>query len=358
MKELIFILALLWPLCKVPAKTKLEQSKESKIKALADHKNAFISMSDKIRDPFIMKGPDGQYYMTGTTAGSFWGETVGVKIWKSNDLCEWEDLGYVWTLDGDGKDSWYFNRPPAKSNKPAKHPYAVWAPEIHYLNGTWWLTVSRNGGGNGLLKSTTGNVFGPYEEVLHYDKGIDSHLFSDGDDVYYTYGYQQLAKMTPDMSGIQDTKFTALQLPGKHDLGYEGILIIKIEDQYVYIASGRYGYEPTSTYDLYYSVSQNIYDGYSPRRMAIKNAGHGNLIQDPEGKWWATAFDHEFTDDWCCWLVPIDIKVVDDDVIFEVLDERFRPTEEDQKVVRELSVTGPPEEWKGKAWWWRPEGGN
>lgn len=64
------------------------------------------------------------------------------------------------------------------------------------MNDTWWITVSRNGGGNGLLKSITGTINGPYEETnIHYNEGIDSHLFCDGDNHYYAFGSNKIGLM-------------------------------------------------------------------------------------------------------------------------------------------------------------------
>ena len=188
---------------------------------------------------------------------------------------------------------------------------------------------------------------------------IDSHLFQDVDgSIYYCWQGDFIAKMKPDMSGLAEAK-TTLQHDGKHQMGYEGILILKVGDKYLHIASGRYGYEPTDTYDLYYAVSKNLYGPYGKRRMALKNAGHGNLFQDNEGRWWCTAFDHEFFDkdmkNWSLWLVPVEIEETVDDVLIRSLDPRFQPSEEDQKAVKELSKSGPPVEWEGKAHWWRPK---
>lgn len=44
----------------------------------------------------------------------------------------------------------------------------------YYFTGT---TAGTSWGGNGLLKSVSGKIQGPYKETgVHYDKGIDSHL--------------------------------------------------------------------------------------------------------------------------------------------------------------------------------------
>ena len=331
-----------------------EYSLNKKLDLLKQHNHAFITMGDTIRDPFITCGPDGNYYLTGTTADSNWGDTIGVKVWKSTILCDWKSLGFVWQLYKDGKNGWFFNRPSHKIG--AKNPYAVWAPELHFMNDTWWITVSRNGGGNGLLKSITGTINGPYEGTnIHYNEGIDSHLFCDGENHYYAFGSNKIGLMDNKIDSICKNQFVDLKVPGKHPMGYEGIFLIKYADKFLWIASGRYGYEPTNTYDLYYSVSDSLMQGYAPRRMMIKNAGHGSIVCDKNGNWWCTAFDHEYTEHWCCWLVPINIKEVSGDIIIEVLDERFRPTDLDQEVVRRLSKTGIPKEWKGKKFWWRPQ---
>jgi hypothetical protein len=189
---------------------------------VASHKEAFQILDEKVRDPFIGRGPDDVYYLTGTTAGSHWGDTVGIR--------------------------------------PS----------------------------------------------------------------------------------------------GKHELGYEGVLLKKIGDKYLLIASGRYAYELTDTYDLYYCVAESLEGPYGPRRMAIKNAGHGNLFQDHHGRWWSTAFDHEFIESenrWTPWLVPINVIDTGDDLRIEVLDKRFRPTPEDQKRIAELNRTGVPTGREGKKPW-------
>ncbi len=323
---------------------------------LERHDHAFQALAERIRDPFVTLGPDGYYYVTGTTAGSHWGEQIGIRVWRSENLAEWEDLGFVWDLHKDGKaqGSWHFEQP--IRNPQFKNPYAVWAPEIHYLNGTWWIPHCLNVGGHGLLKSTSGKPEGPYIALDPIQRTqIDSHLFQEADGTtYYCYQADYIAKMDEDMEKIVED-FHKLEHDGNHPLGYEGVLILKIEDFYLHIASGRYGYEPTNTYDLFYAVSKELYGPYGERRKMIKRAGHGNLFQDKQGRWWSTAFDHQMTDEWSLWLVPIEIEITEDDVLVHVKDERFRPDAEDEEVVRKLSKSGIPEKWKNKVPWWRPE---
>ncbi len=327
---------------------------------LASHDKAFLVFNERIRDPFILKGPDDHYYLTGTTAGSHWGETIGIRLWRSANLIEWQDLGFVWDLYKDGKSqgSWHFDQP--LRNPDFKNPRAIWAPEVHYLNGTWWLPHCMNIGGHGLLKSVSGKPEGPYQALPPIQKRlIDAHLYQENGETYYLWQADWYAKMDDEMLGLIDEP-RQFAHDGKHPMGYEGVLLLKIGAKYVFVASGRYGYEPTNTYDLYYAVSDTLEGPYGKRRMAIKNAGHGNLFQDHEGRWWSTAFDHEYIHPgnpkrWNVWLVPIEIQETHRDVLFHVKDSRFRPNEEDHAFVKHLARAGIPKEWEGKSPWWRPE---
>ena len=357
-KKILFISALVLTAGLSAQKSKI-LTPDEKLELIKSHDTAFQALNARVRDPFVHLGPDGYYYLTGTTAGSHWGDTIGIYLWKSKDLANWEEMGFVWNLHIDGKKnkSWHFEQPIKRPE--FKNPLAVWAPEIHYMNGTWWIPHCLNVGGHGLLKSTTGKPEGPYEVVDPVQlKRIDAHLFKDTDEtVYYCYQADMIAKMAPDMLSIVEEP-RKLQHDGNHPMGYEGVFILKFDDKYLFIASGRYGYEPTNTYDLYYGVSKDVYGPYGKRRMAIKNAGHGNLFQDKDGKWWSTAFDHVYfdkgMDKWSLWLVPIDIEVTDDDILFHVKDSRFAPTQEDHDVVKQLSIDGVPAEWEGKSPWWYP----
>ena len=333
---------------------------EEKFEKVDAHAEAFQALNERVRDPFVLNGPDGYFYMTGTTAGTHWGDTVGVRLWRSKNLAEWEDFGFVWKLfeDDTAQRSWHFDQ--SSKFTDSKNPKAIWAPEIHFLNGNWWIPHCLNGGGHGLLKSTTGSPSGPYVALPSIAlKGIDSHLFQDDDDsTYYLWQSDMIAKMEPDMESLAESP-SQLKHDGKHRLGYEGILLLKIGGKYLHIASGRYGYEPSDTYDLYYAVSRNLRGPYGKRRMALKNAGHGNLFQDHQDRWWCTAFDHEFVSEhmekWSLWLVPLEIEETEDDLLIRSKDPRFQPAEEDQQVVSELARSGPPREWKGKVPWWRPK---
>jgi len=87
-------------------------------------------METPLRDTSLCRGPEGTWYLTGTVE-PFWAYNEGIKLWKSNDLVRWEPLGFVWKY---GASPWHEKY--LKAKKP------LWAPEVHYLKGTFWLTYS------------------------------------------------------------------------------------------------------------------------------------------------------------------------------------------------------------------------
>jgi hypothetical protein len=114
-------------------------------------------MDTPLRDTSISRGPDGTWYLTGTVE-PFWAYNEGIQVWKSPNLTNWTALGFVWKY---GDSPWH--KPYLDAKKP------LWAPEIHFLKGTFWLTYSLPGwdgtgktSGCGLLKSTSGKAEGPY----------------------------------------------------------------------------------------------------------------------------------------------------------------------------------------------------
>ena len=132
-----------------------------------------------LRDTAICRGPDGTWYLTGTVP-PFWAFNEGIKLWKSKDLAAWEPLGFVWKYGG---SPWH--KPYLDKKKP------LWAPEVHFLRGTFWLTYSLPGwdgtgktSGCGLLRSTSGKPEGPYQDVQPAERlgdEIDASLFQDDD---------------------------------------------------------------------------------------------------------------------------------------------------------------------------------
>ncbi len=163
-----------------------------------------------IRDPYIYLAPDGYYYLTGTTAnpgdpredtepyntgldipeltGSEKPSIVGcgLRLWRSQNLIEWEDLGVPFTLD---QGYWALQQPERFENVP-REKWRLWAPEVYFFDGRWIFvhtSPSPVGGGANLAVTQSGNFKGPF---LHPMKEAmrgkhDPSLFRDEEGTFY-----------------------------------------------------------------------------------------------------------------------------------------------------------------------------
>jgi len=232
-----------------------------------------------LRDPSIVIGPDRMYYLTGTTGFPTWWKTnEGIRVWKSPDLKQWEPLGLVWKIE-DG--TW--------QKKLHGDLRALWAPEIHYLKGTFWLTYSMNFGGCGLLRSTSGKAQGPYVDV--HPSGpltgnIDASLFADDDGkVYFVWQNGMIARLNDQMTELVERP-RHLKPSNHQHVGFEGAFLIKIDGRY-HLVCAEFN---SGSYDCMIATAEKIDGPYGPRYLAVPHGGHNMLFRDLSGQWWSTLF--------------------------------------------------------------------
>jgi xylan 1,4-beta-xylosidase len=232
-----------------------------------------------LRDPSICIGGDGAYYLTGTTGFPTWWKTnEGIRIWKSPDLVQWRPLGLVWKIE---QGTW--------QKEFHGDQRALWAPEIHFLKGTYWLTYSMNFGGCGLLKSTSGKAEGPYVDVhpagpLTGD--IDASLTEDsGGHVYFVWQNGMIARLADDMASLAE-KPRHLVPSNYRQVGFEGAFLKRIGGRY-YLLCAEFN---RGNYDCMAASAESIYGPYGPRYLAIPHGGHNMIFQDKSGQWWSTLF--------------------------------------------------------------------
>lgn len=265
-----------------------------------------------MRDPSICQAPDGTWYLTGTSE-PFWNYNEGIRVWRSPDLTNWTALGMVWRY---GESPWH--KKYREANKP------LWAPEIHHLKGTFWLTYSLPGwdgtgktSGCGLLKSTSGKAEGPYVDMHPAERlgdEIDASLFQDDDGaVYFLWHSGKIARLTADLSGLDGPyrwlKTTGTDANPKHHsglcagifgadsfdhVGYEGMFIFK--------ANGRYYLCCAEHFDGRYSCTVAMADAlmgpYGPRYEALPHVGHNVVVRGRDGRWWSTYFGSDAGAPW------------------------------------------------------------
>ncbi len=233
-----------------------------------------------VRDTSICLGPDGCYYLTGTTGNnagdggdpkSWWYVNEGIRVWKSPDLKQWQPLGLVWKIE---EGTW----------QKQKHgnQRALWAPDIHYLKGTFWLTFCMNFGGTGLLKSASGKAEGPYVDVSPEKPiagKIDASLFQDDDGmVYFVWQNGLIARMNADMTELAE-KPRMLKPANHHQVGFEGAYVAKRDGTYCLICADFV----QGNYHCMVATSDHVYGPYGPRYLAVPHGGHNMSFTDNAG---------------------------------------------------------------------------
>jgi hypothetical protein len=258
----------------------------------------------QVRDTIVCRGGDGNFYMTGSTGENIWAYNRGVELWQSPDLKSWHYLGLVWDMDKEG--TWERAWLPLH-DKPCR---AIWAPEIHYLLGNYYICLSIAPTGISILKSTSGKATGPYVHAFSPEKpivnGIDPTLFEDTDGkVYFTYASAtKIVHLKDDLSGLaEDWHPVTLSNPdhtpphhaarcegrGMNDLGTEGAVLFKANGIYYLGAADEY----EGRYSTCTAMSETIYGPYRTRHEPVPCGGGTGFFQDASGGWWSSFFGND-----------------------------------------------------------------
>ncbi|MEM9479066.1 MAG: family 43 glycosylhydrolase, partial [Verrucomicrobiota bacterium] len=275
---------------------------------LKSHDRALYIKSGWIRDPYITIGPDDYYYLTGTQPNegdpreaenpynlglgdeSIVGEQV--RVWRSKDLIEWENLGPIFTID----DTFQ-----ATQGQPLTSRL-IWAPEVHWMGDRWALVHCPKNHSSLALAPPGKDLTGPWTHPMGDSMGPrhDPSLFTDDDGtVYMLWRNTLVAPLSKDLTTYTgepvriDPAGTRPSPEGKpiSHIGHEGATMMKVGGKYVHLGTawstdeGRKG-----SYNLYYCVADEITGPYGPRKFAGRFLGHGTPFKDKEGKWWCTAF--------------------------------------------------------------------
>lgn len=252
-----------------------------------------------LRDTSICVGGDGAYYMTGTTdAPDWWSVTGDIRVWRSTDLQHWHPVverprvrSIVWNVDRDGTWEKTMHTRDGVPMRP------LWAPEIAYLKGTYWICYSiPNGAGGGILKSTSGRPEGPYEALFKDGPavpGIDLALFQDDDGkVYLLWGAGQIRQLNDQLNGFVGEGWQ-LKPANAARIGFEGTFMFKRAGRY-YITGAEFVPDPRHPgqhdYDCFAAVGDSVHGPFGDKYLAIPHAGHNSFFVDHAGRWWATIF--------------------------------------------------------------------
>lgn len=282
-----------------------------------------------MRDTYVTYGPDGKYYLTGTTVTpgrvfdsgrvQSWDYNDGIYLWSSPDMLHWDSLGRVWSFYTDA--TWQAKGtpiPPGRTSvngdKLDSFYRAVWAPELHYIKSKkQWLMAGCLSGKRGsfILRSTSGKPTGPWVNIAGNESGpiydqIDVSIFEDDNGAVYLIGKDHyVARMKDDLSGLAEPFQLLKETPYNPEPYIEGVYMTKHHGKYQlmqtvwsirqpdnsfsYIEYGKKG-QGFHSYDVVVAEADNIYGPYGSRYPAVLQGGHNAVFQDAKGEWWSTAF--------------------------------------------------------------------
>lgn len=121
-----------------------------------------------VGDPFIMRY-NGMYYLYCSTKNG----NIGVRAWKSSDLVHWEQC------QGAGLTLGYVSED--------ERTMSAYAPEVYYMDGTFYMYTSPGGSGHVVLRSESPEGPFVYAGAL-VDNNIDGNLFiADDESMYFLF---------------------------------------------------------------------------------------------------------------------------------------------------------------------------
>ncbi|MFV0591724.1 MAG: glycoside hydrolase family 43 protein [Draconibacterium sp.] len=263
----------------------------------AHYKNPVIK--GDLPDPTIIRVGD-MYYAAGTT-NDF---APNYPLYESKDLLNWTRIGAV------------FKEPPAWSSED------FWAPELYYMNGTFYVyyTTKRKDTGIACIGvATTKDIhkgFTDHGIIIEWgDEAIDAFVFQDDDQKRYitwkayglTRGYEieiLASELSDDGLSLIGEHFSITdQTKGWQGPGHEGQCLIKRNGYYYLLYSAGGCCDNRCDYHVMVARSKSLHEGWEQKPEAIlqggetwRCTGHGTLVNTPDGRYFYMYHSYNATD--------------------------------------------------------------
>jgi alpha-N-arabinofuranosidase len=252
-------------------------------------------------DPSVTR-VGGKFYLVNSTFGYF----PGIPVFESSDLVHWRLLGHV------------LDRPSQLRFDGLGISRGVFAPAIHHHDGVFYvLNTLVDSGGNFI--STAKNPAGPWSDPVWLAEidGIDPSLFVDADGKAYVLN-NGVPPEPPKYDGHRAIWMQEFDLQRMKLIGPRRVLLnggVDISKQPVWI-EGPHLFKRGEWYYLMCAEggtsvnhsevilrSRSVWGPYAPyennpiltqrdlpkeRANPVINAGHADLVEAPDGTWWAT----------------------------------------------------------------------
>lgn len=230
------------------------------------------------------------YYMSSTTMHM----SPGLPIMKSQDLVNWELVGYAYDTLADHE---------ALRLENGRNAYGAgsWASSLRYHDGTFYASTFSATTGRTHVYTTQNIEAGPWNESTFSPSLHDHTLFFDDDGrVYMIYGVDdiRLIELQADASGIKPGGRNQVIVPnaslvagGRVGLPAEGSQMIKVDGKY-YLFNITWPRGDMRTQIVHRADTiLGPYEG----RIILRDQGvaQGSIIDTPDGNWYAYLFqDH------------------------------------------------------------------
>lgn len=251
-------------------------------------------------DPAITDDGNGNFYMVHSTFAFY----PGIPVFHSTDLVNWKQIGNV------------IDRPDQIDLEGFGVSRAIFAPDISYDNGTFYLTCTVvDGKGNFVM--TAEDPAGPWSDPVWLPEviGIDPGLYFDDEKSYIIYnsdppnneplydGHRTIRMMEFDKENLRVVGEDRILVNGGVDISTEpvwaeGPRIYKLNGYY-YLMTAEGGTAVNHSEMIYRNT--NIDDEFIPfegnpiltqrhldpeRDNPITSAGHADIVQHPNGDWY------------------------------------------------------------------------
>ncbi len=225
---------------------------------------------------------NGRYYLVTSTFQYF----PGVALFESEDLVNWEQIGYVLTRENQVE----------LENVPSSG--GVFAPTIRYNNGRFYM-VTTNDTTHRNFYVYTDDIYGEWSDPVEVDQGgIDPSLYFEDGKTYFLsngtddYGENGVTQCEIDIESGKKLSHSKVIWKGSGGRYLESPHTYKINGKYYLMAAEggtEYGHMIT------YATADNIWGEYrtadnnpilTNRNKApyiIQGIGHGDLVEDNRG---------------------------------------------------------------------------
>jgi len=255
-------------------------------------------------DPSIVRVGD-DFWLINSTFEYF----PGIPIYHSRDLVDWELVNYALT------------RPSQANLATLKSSDGIHASTIRYHDGTYYIITTNNIDGNMVnFVVTADDPRGEWSEarVLEGAPGIDPSLFFDDDGRAWYVGNH--IPPDPEFPGqaeiwLQEVDVDAIQLIGERHYLWRGCCGgVWAEGPHIYKRDGHYYLmisEGGTSFDhaMAIAIARDITGPYqsNPRNPVlthrhlsydypISGVGHADLVELPDGRWYAVALGWRLVD--------------------------------------------------------------